>query len=63
MEMTLRKMGVETKTHPKAVVRDHPSVGRKKDRSFEELSHLIESAGLDTVESVWFHHKGQRPGR
>ncbi|MGO9119754.1 MAG: caspase family protein [Desulfomonilaceae bacterium] len=63
MELTLTKMGVETKTHVKAASSHSAATGPRKERSFEELSHAIESAGLDAVESVWFHHKGQKPGR
>ena len=62
MELTLTKMGVETKTHVKAASSHSAATGPRKERSFEELSHAIESAGLDAVESVWFHHKGQKPG-
>ncbi len=63
MELTLRKMGVETKTHAKAAVSSSAAAGARKELSFEELSHAIESAGLDAVESVWFHHRGQKPER
>ncbi len=61
MEFTLTRMGVETKTRAKAALSNSAATGLRKERSFEEFSHAIESAGLDAVESVWFHHKGRKP--
>src|SRR5208283_1806906 len=61
---TLEKvMGVS-----KAIVRKLGTTGSNRNtpakvRSFEELSHAIESAKLDVAESVWFWHKGLQVGR
>ena len=61
---TLEKvMGVS-----KAIVRKLGTTGSNRNapakvRSFEELSHAIESAKLDVAESVWFWHKGLQIGR
>jgi hypothetical protein len=45
----------------KAIVRKaKPIAGDRKTRSFEELSHAIESTQLDVAQSVWFWHKGRQ---
>ena len=58
-----RVMGVSKaivrKTRTTASDRNAPA----KVRSFEDLSHAIESAHLDVAESVWFWHKGRKAGR
>jgi hypothetical protein len=58
-----RVMGVS-----KAIVRKTGTTRSDRDapakvRSFDDLSHAIESAQLDVAESVWFWHKGRKVGR